>query len=465
MNNLMNRFGTLRLAAVILCMARFGPGHATERHVPAQYPTIQQAVNAAVSGDTVLIAAGNYTEQVVVAFKNGLTLTGEPGTVLHAFPGMSASLAAYNSGIVSVCAIYRSDVVVRGLHFEGEKLAGSFTAPLDGLAFLGGGGMVTECTFSGFRQEVGTAGNGRALYCVNYVETGAGVANVTITESTFNENQQAITLRGDPRSIPDQVRLSAIVRGNTITGFGPFPGWNSGIVIDCGATGEITRNVLSDFAGTGDSFSPAIAGYDGVGQIHGRFVPLQRLTFEGNTLTNNGQHLMLVGANEGRVVNNKFIGAVPGGYRWGGVGLSGTNLWVANNNFSDMPTGTLLVGTERWTPPWPAVPPAVTPSLVANWFCNVPEPIRVNPLITLMQEQGTQTNCPFAPKLEFQASGNGEILPVLRGWHGDLYVIEASTDLEDWAPVYTGVMTLPLFEFSDTGTPSGSRRFYRAFKK
>ena len=171
----MSRFGLLRSATMLLCVLHSGHALATERHVPAEYPTIQQAVNAAVSGDTVRIAPGNYTEQVVVAFKTGLTLAGEPGTVLHAFPGMGASLAAYGWNNPAVCAIYRSDVVVSGVHFEGESLGGSVALTLDGLLFMGAEGMITNCTFSGFRG-VGSSEDTlvRTLYCRNPVSIGVG---------------------------------------------------------------------------------------------------------------------------------------------------------------------------------------------------------------------------------------------------------------------------------------------------
>jgi hypothetical protein len=121
------------------------------------------------------------------------------------------------------------------------------------------------------------------------------------------------------------------------------------------------------------------------------------------------------------------------------------------------------VGPETWPPPWSTLPPTHNPSLVDNWFCNVPEPIRYDPLITVMQEQGTETNCSFEPSFQsITKSNTGEIVVLLRGWHGDSYVIETSTDLRYWEPVHTVSMTLPLYEFRDTNTAGIPCRFYRA---
>src|SRR5215208_132199 len=48
----------------LLFNVAIGEALATTRRVPADYPTIQQAINASVNGDTVLVAQGTYVENI-----------------------------------------------------------------------------------------------------------------------------------------------------------------------------------------------------------------------------------------------------------------------------------------------------------------------------------------------------------------------------------------------------------------
>ena len=56
--------------------------YAAELHVPADYGSIQGAVTAAVTGDTIIVAAGEYSG-VSIAGKTDLTIRGEPGAVIN----------------------------------------------------------------------------------------------------------------------------------------------------------------------------------------------------------------------------------------------------------------------------------------------------------------------------------------------------------------------------------------------
>lgn len=61
---------------VLLGLISLSP--ATIINVPSDYPTIQEAVNAASSGDTIQVAAGTYREQIYI--NKNLTLLGAGNT-------------------------------------------------------------------------------------------------------------------------------------------------------------------------------------------------------------------------------------------------------------------------------------------------------------------------------------------------------------------------------------------------
>jgi hypothetical protein len=69
-----------RLAAAAALLSV--PAAAETLRVPQDHPTIQAAVDAAVDGDTILISAGTYAEEVQVAGKTGLILKAKGKVVL-----------------------------------------------------------------------------------------------------------------------------------------------------------------------------------------------------------------------------------------------------------------------------------------------------------------------------------------------------------------------------------------------
>lgn len=94
----MKRILTVISVALLFCVCiAFG----TQRAVPTTYPTIQSAINAAVSGDTVVVAAGTYAEAVTVNKSIVLLGTG-PSVVVAPVSGAGITISANNVAVQSL---------------------------------------------------------------------------------------------------------------------------------------------------------------------------------------------------------------------------------------------------------------------------------------------------------------------------------------------------------------------------
>jgi polygalacturonase len=74
----MTRLLVLLMGCALLALAPLAS--AATLHVPSQYPTIQAGMDAAVGGDTVLVACGVYVLVDPITMKSGVTLRSETGT-------------------------------------------------------------------------------------------------------------------------------------------------------------------------------------------------------------------------------------------------------------------------------------------------------------------------------------------------------------------------------------------------
>jgi hypothetical protein len=169
------------------------------------------------------------------------------------------------------------------------------------------------------------------------------------------------------------------------------------------------------------------------------------------------------------IVNNIFEGSGPSQPWWGALSISGANIRVENNDFANLPTGIYLFGNDPILPGWPSTRPANNPILSGNWFSAVSNPVQIQPEVTGLQEKGTVTNG-FAPFFrsakKAQRAGTSDCLSVtVRSWHGVPLILEASTDLRDWAPWLTNAPPLPVTEISAESLPLNMpRQYYRVLR-
>jgi hypothetical protein len=153
---------------------------ANELLVPTQYPTIQSAINAAVNGDTVIVAPGTYTG---------------PGNHDIDFKGKAITVRSVDPNDPNIVASTIIDCngsstePHRGFYFHSGEDANSIVDGLtitNGYAWQGGGihcnggsPKITNCTFSG-NSASGDKAYGGGMY--NYE------GKPTITNCTFSGN-------------------------------------------------------------------------------------------------------------------------------------------------------------------------------------------------------------------------------------------------------------------------------------
>jgi serine protease len=86
------------VSLIVLLIVFSADVKATVRRVPADYLTIQQAINASVNGDTVSVAPGTYVENIDFVGK-GITVTSEAGPQTTIIDGNQAnSVVTFHSG-------------------------------------------------------------------------------------------------------------------------------------------------------------------------------------------------------------------------------------------------------------------------------------------------------------------------------------------------------------------------------
>ncbi len=162
--------------------------------VPAVYPTIQSAINAACDGSEVVVAPGTYLERIVVGDKNIIVRsTDGPGATTIDGQGVGPVLVSIDSGT--------------GLVLEGFTIANGFSELGGGAWIIGGSASLTGCNFRDNVADVGGAINWQAqdahqlslLRCQfdgNQANAGAGAimsagGHLTMVDCAFTDNDGA----------------------------------------------------------------------------------------------------------------------------------------------------------------------------------------------------------------------------------------------------------------------------------
>ena len=167
-------------------------------------------------------------------------------------------------------------------------------------------------------------------------------------------------------------------------------------MIGSGASGEARHNRITDhyFTTSGTTNSLGVYANDFLDVIDRALVALQPVRYLNNTFVSNQVALASFASSTSQFVDNSFQGSGQGSRFDVGIAVSGDQINVATNHFSNLSRGVILFGND---PDFGTMfGTATNPQLVGNRFCEVTTPIDIEPLVSGVSQQGTQM-CPFPP--------------------------------------------------------------------
>jgi len=280
-------------AAVIACILSTAGGVARGSEpatirVPGDYATIQLAINAAVSGDTVIVAAGTYYETIDFRGKD-ITVTSEQGPQVTIIDGHGAgSVASFTLG------------ETRNAVLSGFTLRGGYTNS------FGGGGVAILSSSPTIRDNI--------IRDNDVCGSGGGISS----------------FRGSPL-----IAHNTITHNTTRRCSG---GWGLGIYIYGNSAAEIVANLITENNDTN------VGSGGGVGLFYAGNPPVR-----GNVISNNiivplaggcvgrGAALAVAGDMYGAIVDNLIVGntaCYASAVYWIGYGSSAGGVF-ANNTLAD----------------------------------------------------------------------------------------------------------------------------------
>lgn len=172
--HLLRRSFLTAFTAALLLLLLPSLSHAATRKVPSQYSNIQAAINAAVSGDTVLVADGKYTgdgNRDLDFFGKSLTVKSENGPAKTVIDAQGTSDDPHRGFYIRR---YELVVVIDGFTVRNGYSNYDIARAGGGAYIVSASATVTNCTFSG------NAGGGGAD-----INSGNTVA---VTNCTFSGN-------------------------------------------------------------------------------------------------------------------------------------------------------------------------------------------------------------------------------------------------------------------------------------
>jgi hypothetical protein len=148
-------------------------------HVPGDYATIQEAIDAAGSGDSVMVAGGTYAAFQVIG-KNNIHIIGAEGATVTTTSLYTALPVVGKAWVLA--AVYDSeDVNIEGIDFDGTGVSGK--PVVVGIAYVDSTGRIADLTV----EKVIATSLGAGVAIIGHV----GSSSVEMTGVTISNNDNA----------------------------------------------------------------------------------------------------------------------------------------------------------------------------------------------------------------------------------------------------------------------------------
>ena len=168
----------MKIVTIIFCLGFIVALSATVINIPADYPTIQQGLDAVASYDTVLVAAGIYFENINWPDTNGIKLmgSGEQSCILDG--SLLSSVIRFESVTIS----FEESTLIDGFTLQNGFAHGTQRLRFGGGIFL----MNASISLKNLILTNNSAIFGGGIMCFNYSH--ANLENVIITNNLAEEN-------------------------------------------------------------------------------------------------------------------------------------------------------------------------------------------------------------------------------------------------------------------------------------
>jgi len=232
------------------------------------YATIQLAVNAASDGDTIVVQAGTYVEQVVVTGRNGLTIVAEEGAAVTIRAPDDLVETARSSSDREIHSIFTatnsSAITLQDIRLDGHGVGstvdeggGAGIANFYGAFYRNASGTLENVDITGIRDPYpgGTTPGGQPI--VNAIQRGISV--VVDNDSVLPFAMHGGTIDDFQKQAGVFVRADLDISGVTVIGGGAQP-----VIAQNGFSIQRSTGTVSGNSITGIGYAGPAEAYSGV---------------------------------------------------------------------------------------------------------------------------------------------------------------------------------------------------------